>query len=101
MIMGGTRNIPGASRTRATVIDGLMHGLDHLRVLAHAKIIVGTPDGNFSRTLGSMARGPRKAAAMPLEIGKHPITAFVVKTVQLAFEKCLEIHVTLQNVLWF
>jgi hypothetical protein len=101
VVVVGARNIPGASRTRATVINGVFHRLDHGGVLAHAEIVVGTPDGHFLRTIGCVTRGARKIAAMPLEIGENTIAAFLVKSVQLALEKCLEIHVTLQNLPWF
>lgn len=47
VIVVGARNIPGASRTRATVIDGGLHGFDDFRVLAHAEIVVGAPDGHI------------------------------------------------------
>src|SRR5690606_4927163 len=101
VVVRGARNIPGASRTRATVIDRFFHRLDHGRVLAHAEIVVGTPYGDVSGPVGRMARGARKIAAMPLKIGKHPVSTFSVKTIQFALEKCLEIHVTLQNLGWF
>ncbi|OWV85605.1 hypothetical protein ATY81_28005 [Rhizobium sp. R72] len=39
-----------------------------------------------------MPRGARKAAAVTLKISKNAIAAFSVKPVQLAFEKCFEIH---------
>lgn len=97
VVMVGTRNIPGASRTRATVIDRLMHGGNHGRVLAHAQIVVGTPDGYVPFSFGCVSGGARKLTAMPLEIGEHSVAAFLMKTVQFALEKCLEIHLTPQN----
>jgi hypothetical protein len=39
-----------------------------------------------------MARGAGKIATMPLQIGEHPVTAFPMKSVQFALEKCLEVH---------
>ena len=97
VVVGGARDIPGASRTRATVVDGLLHRLDHLGVLAHAEIVVGTPDGDFLRAIGRVARGAREIAPMALQIGKHAVAAFLVQAVQLALEKSFEVHLILQN----
>jgi hypothetical protein len=36
-----------------------------------------------------------------LQIGKNPVPTFLVQRVKLALEKCLEIHVSLQNLVWF
>ena len=94
MVVTGARDIPGASRTRATVVDGVFHRLDHLGMLAHAEIIIGTPNRHVFLFAAGMARCARKIAAMPLEIGEHAVTAFLVKFVQLAFEKRFEIHVS-------
>jgi hypothetical protein len=38
---------------------------------------------------------------VPFKIGKHTVAPFLVKRRKLALEKCLEIHVTLQNLLRF
>jgi ubiquinone biosynthesis O-methyltransferase len=50
------------------------HGADHLRVLAHAEIVVGAPDDDFARAFRRQAPdGVREAAGDPLEIGEHPV----------------------------
>ena len=96
MVVVGARNIPGASRTRATVINGLLHRLNHFWMLAHAEIIVGAPDSHFLRTIGCIAGSAGEITTAAFEICENPITAFVVKTFQLALKKCFEIHHLLQ-----
>jgi hypothetical protein len=83
------------------VIDGFFHRLDHLGVLAHAEIVVRTPDGYFLLAIGRVARCARKIAAMAFQIGKNAVTAFSVKPIQLVFEKRFEIHHMLQFVRLF
>jgi hypothetical protein len=97
VIVVGTRDIPGASRTRATVIDSLLHGVDHGGVLAHAEIVIGTPDGHLPLAIRRITGGAREMAAVPLEIRKNAIPAFLMQAIQLAFEKCFEIHDSLQT----
>ena len=97
VVVGGARDIPGASRTRATVVDGVLHRLDHLGMLAHAEIVVGTPDGHFLRAVRRVARGARKIAAVTLDIGKNAVAAFLVRPVQLALKVSFKIHNALQN----
>ncbi len=98
VVVVGARDIPGASRTRATLIDGALHRLDHLGMLAHAEIVVGTPDGDvLPAAVSRIARRLRETAPLPLKIREHTIAAFLMKAVQFALEETLEIHACLQN----
>ncbi|QTK80416.1 hypothetical protein AT6N2_C2875 [Agrobacterium tumefaciens] len=98
VIVVGARNIPGASRTRATVINGGFHGFDDFRVLAHAEVVVGAPDGNvLPLTIGVVACRAGKVALLPLYIRKNAITSLRMQALQFRREKCLEVHAMLQN----
>ena len=43
VIVRGSGNVAGASGTRTDPIDRLVHGCKHIWMLAHAKVVVGTP----------------------------------------------------------
>ena len=98
MVMIGARNIPGASRTRATVIDGGFHGFDDFRVLAHAEIIVGAPDRYvLALAIGVVPCRAGKIALLALDIRKNAIASLRMQALQFRREKCLEVHAMLQN----
>lgn len=94
MIMVGARNIAGAARAGATGLDRMLHGRDHLGMLAHAETVARTPDGDLLLTVFGVAGRLRELAGLTLEIGKNVITAFFVQAVQGIFEKRFEIHIT-------
>src|SRR3546814_3960616 len=58
MIMGVAADIAGAARSGADIVQRLFHRGDHLGMLSHGEIIVGTPDGDRSRAIvaGKAAR---------------------------------------------
>jgi hypothetical protein len=45
--MAGSRNVARSPRAGSDPIDSFMHCCEHHRMLAHAQVIVGTPDGNL------------------------------------------------------
>ena len=75
----GPGNVAGAAGTGAHAGRRFDHGADHLRVLAHAEVIVRTPDHDRARavrrTPGRVGKTPRDA----LEIGKHTVAPFLVQ----------------------
>src|SRR5262245_6538858 len=102
MVVVGARNIPGAPSTRATLVDGELHRLGDLGMLAHAEIVVGTPDGDVLLfACGIIADRLGKLAPLALQIGEYAVTAFIVQAVQFAFEETFEIHHRLQNLAVF
>ncbi|MBX4159295.1 hypothetical protein K4A07_19420, partial [Lactiplantibacillus plantarum] len=72
------------SLNHASMIAGIRHGVDlvvhgrqHIGMLAHAEIVVGTPDDDI--LLGSVlasAHRQRKLAAHALEIGEDAVASF-------------------------
>src|ERR1700730_2180870 len=65
VVMAGPGNVARPARAGSDVIDSLMHRCDHRRMLAHAQIIVGTPDSNL---IFQMVEGLRKVAGASLEV---------------------------------
>jgi hypothetical protein len=68
------------------------HGADHLRVLGHAEIVVGTPDHDLALALGGVPIGVRKAAGDAFEIGEYAITPLIPQFFQGDFEKPVVVH---------
>ena len=71
-----------------TLRRGLDHGVDHLRVLAHAEIIVGAPDGDIlGFTVRTMPHRLGETLHIALDMGEDPIAPFRTKTE----DSCLEV----------
>src|SRR5436309_14525044 len=90
--MMGTRDVAGAAGACADPCGGLDHGADHLGVLAHAEIVVGTPDHDVALALWRVPDRMREPARDPLEIGKNPIPPLLVQGTEGALEKLGVIH---------
>ena len=54
--MIGAGDVAGAARAGSHPGRGLDHGADHLRMLAHAEIVVGAPDHDLARARPARAR---------------------------------------------
>src|SRR5262249_25626908 len=75
----GPGNVAGAAGTGAHTGCGFDHGADHLRVLAHAEVIVRAPDHDRARAVWGMPSRMGKAPGDALEIGKHAVAPFLVQ----------------------
>src|SRR3546814_6562536 len=77
MIMGVAADIAGAARSGADIVQRLFHRGDHLGMLSHGEIIVGTPDGDRSRAIvaGKAAR-IGICALVAKYVDEHPVAAF-------------------------
>ncbi len=75
--MVGAGDIAGSTGPCAHSGRGLDHRTDHLRVLPHAKVIVGAPHDHVARPLRGMPDRAGKAAGKPLEVRKYPVAPFV------------------------
>jgi hypothetical protein len=94
MFMIGAGYIPRATRTCPATIQRFMHGIQHIRVLPHAEIVIRTPNGHFTTYALIVPRCTWKLATAPFQICKYPIPAFTAKAIKLTLEKFLVIHLT-------
>jgi hypothetical protein len=95
MFMIGAGYIPRATRTCPATIQRFMHGIQHIRVLPHAEIIIRTPDSHFTTNTLVVTRCARELSAAPFKISENPIPAFAPQAIKLTLEKFFVIHVTL------
>src|SRR5690349_13472012 len=93
--MAGPRNVPWAASAGADAIEGSMHGFEHRRMLAHAEVIVGTPDCH--PILQAVIKGLRKVTGAPLEAGRDPIPVFPSYELETWLEELIEIHRALRR----
>src|SRR6266436_272530 len=90
--MMGARDVAGAAGAGADPRGGLDHGADHLGVLAHAEIVVGTPDHDIARPLRGMPRRMREPAGDALEVGENPVAPLLMQAVKGDTEELAVIH---------
>ncbi len=83
----GARDIACAAGAGAHLASRLLHGGDDLLVLAHAEIVVRTPDGDLALIVGAVAEnGPRELSGDTFQIGEDAITAFVSQGIERVLE---------------
>src|SRR5215213_1437095 len=90
--MIGARDIARAAGARAHARRRLDHRADHLRMLAHAEIIVGAPDDDVALALRRMPVRVREPAGDALEIGKHAIAPLLAQRCQGSGENGIVVH---------
>jgi hypothetical protein len=90
--MIGAGDVAGAAGAGADAGGGLDHGADHLRMLAHAEIVVGAPDHDIARALRRVPHRMREPARDPLEIGKNAVAPLVMQAIEGVLEKLAIIH---------
>jgi hypothetical protein len=78
--MVGAGNVAGAAGASAHAGGGFDHGADHLRMLAHAKVIVRAPDHDRPRAVRGIPCRVRETTGDALEIGKYTVSSFGVQT---------------------
>ena len=76
MVVVVARDIARAARTGAAGLHTVHHGFDHIGVLAHAQIVVRTPDGDFIHLAILVAGCTGKRAPLALQLGKRAVVAF-------------------------
>jgi hypothetical protein len=89
----GTGNVARTAGADAEPARRLLHGGDHGRMLAHAEIIVGAPDGDLAGIVGTVAEhGARKPPGDAFEVGKHPIALFLPERIECVLEDSAVVH---------
>ncbi|GIS12885.1 MAG: hypothetical protein CM15mP115_20360 [Alphaproteobacteria bacterium] len=81
--VAGAGDVAGAAGAGAARRRRRAHGRDHVRMLAHAEIVVGTPDDDLLRRAIVVAQGDRVPADDPLELDEMPVAVLGFQAVQL------------------
>ncbi len=92
MVVVGAGDVAGAAGTGATLVDGKLHRLRDRGILAHAEIIVGTPDCDVLRAVCRVAGRPGEVALLALQVGENAVAAFLMQAAQFVLEESLEVH---------
>ena len=79
--MGVAADVAGAAGAGADLVQRLLHRLDDVRVLAHAEIVVGAPDGDRLGAIAAEAARVREAALGAQDVDEDAVAALVVKAV--------------------
>src|ERR1700712_5919788 len=90
--MMGAGDVARAAGAGADAGGGLDHGADHLGMLSHAEIVVGTPDHDVARALWGMPHRVREPAGDTLEIGENPVAPLIMQAAEGGREKLAVIH---------
>jgi hypothetical protein len=75
VIVRGACNIAGAAGTGANPVDGFVHRRNHGGMLAHAKVVVGAPNGDGLDRFALENVTSRKRAAAALYVREGAVTA--------------------------
>jgi hypothetical protein len=70
-----------------------VHRRQDERVLAHAEIVVGAPDGDLGLAVAAVTGGARKGAGLALQVGEDPVVALVAQAGELILKEGLVVHV--------
>ena len=92
MRAGNVARAAGAGAVRARRPD---RGLDHVRMAAHAEIVVRAPDGDLARPALLARRAPhrhREAGGVALEIGEDAISLFRLQAGDRILEAPFVVH---------
>ncbi len=91
----GPGDVAGAAGAGAVAFDRRVHGGEHVRILAHAEVVVGAPHGDLLALAAEVADRAREGAGLALKLGEDPVTPLGPEPVDLVFEKTLIIHMSL------
>ena len=92
----GAGDVSGPAGARATGVNRLFHRLKDDRVLAHAEIVVGTPNRYVVRSAlpvgEAVMRGEGKGTGMTFQLGKNAVVAFPLQAFDGLAEFRLIVH---------
>ena len=92
VLVGGAGDVAGAAGAGAVLVDRGVHRREHLRVLAHAEVVVRAPDGDVGGAVADEAAGAREVAAAAGELGEDAVVALLAEGVELAAEQGVVVH---------
>jgi hypothetical protein len=90
MIVAG--NVPRAAGARTHALGCLGQGGDRGRVLPHAEIIVGAPDGDFAGSVRAVPQRRGKTAGNAFQIGEDAVAPLGLQRIEGGMEETLVIH---------
>ena len=90
--MVGACDVAGAAGAGADSGRGLDHRANHLRMLAHAEVIVGAPDDDVARTFRRMPHRVGETAGDAFQIGENPIPSLIMEAGEGGTKKLAVIH---------
>jgi hypothetical protein len=97
-------DVAGATGAGAHAGGGFDHGADHLRMLAHAKVIVRAPNHDRARAVRGMPCRVRETTGHAFEIRKHAVAPFLVqpgkrggKEIIIGHESKISVHVVFDD----
>ena len=93
VMMVGPGDIARSAGAGAALVQRVMHGRQHIRMLAHAQIIVGAPDSHVVLMIAVMAARSGELARAAFQVCKYPIATFLAQGFQFLGKECLVIHV--------
>ena len=95
VVVGRARDVAGAARAGAAGLYCVHHRGHDVRVLAHAEVVVGTPDRHlFLGAIRPVAFGLGEAAAAFLQIGEDAVVAFGFQGLDAVLEIGGKVHGT-------
>src|SRR5712671_5244375 len=86
------RYVPGPTGAGTAPVYRLMHRRQYLWVLAHAEIVIGTPDDHLLGAVLPVMRRTREATRLTLDVGEDAVASFAAKITELLKEEGLVIH---------
>ncbi len=92
VVVVGAGDIARAAGAGAAPIDRRVHRRQHLRVLAHAEIVVGAPHRHLAAAVPVVVHRPREMTGSAFEVGKDAIASLAPQFTELPLEKALVIH---------
>ena len=79
------------------LLDRLVHGGEHLRMLAHAEIVVGAPDGHAAPVALRKVVGRGVGPAAPFQVGEDAIAPLAMQRLKVLPEAILVVHPSPQS----
>src|ERR1700730_8072832 len=93
VIVAGAGDVARAAGAGTDGIDRLVHGGDHGRVLPHAEVVVGAPDGDGTRLPVALeVLGGGERTSVTLQVGKDAVPAFLADGFQRVPELACILH---------
>ena len=92
MIVGCAGYVTRAATACATLMQGVLHGLEHGGMLSHGEIIIAAPHHHLINAVFVIIEGVGEFAHLALEIGEDAVSSFFFDCVQAIGKKVIVVH---------